>query len=399
MTASPTDDLASAERRIQELTKELSRAKDELVEARDQQAATADILRAISSSPTDLQRIFAEIATSATRLCDAYDAVIRQVDGEVLRLVGHHGPIPASDTLPLKRGFPVARAVLDGRTIHVADIQALGEEYRGAIQQQPGHRTTLATPLLKDGVPLGAILIRRMEVKPFTDKQIALLETFADQAVIAIENTRLFEQVQARTHELQEALEYQTATSEVLSVISKSPSELQPVLDAIVGTAGHLCQAEYGVMFRLGDDGKYHVVAANNAEAAFVKHAAEHPVVIGRGSVVGRTALEKRTVHLPDCLADPEFTYFDYQSIGNYRSMLGVPLMRDDTAIGVIVLLRTSVEPFTGKQVRLVETFADQALIAIENTRLFEEVQSRNRDLTALGEVGRAVSSTLDLKV
>jgi GAF domain-containing protein/anti-sigma regulatory factor (Ser/Thr protein kinase) len=385
MIASPRDDNANPEHKTQELIKELSHARDELAEARDQQAATAEILRVISSSPTDLQRVFAEVAASATRLCDASDATIHQVDGDALRLVAHHGPIPIPGSLPLTRGIFAGRAVLDRATIHVVDLQTETDEYpEGSdIARRLGLRTNLAVPLIRVGEAVGVIVIRRTVVRSFTDRQIDLLKTFASQAVIAIENTRLFEQTQARSRELQEALDYQMATSEVLSVISKSPSELQPVLDAIVGTAGRLCQAEYGVMFRLEDDGNYHVAAANNAEAAFVKHAVEHPVVVSRGSAVGRTALEKRTVHIPDCLADPEFTYFDYQSLGKYRSMLGVPLMRDDTAIGVIVLLRTTVEPFTGKQIGLVETFADQALIAIENTRLFEEVQARTRELQA----------------
>src|SRR5262245_40697601 len=195
MTASPTDDLASAERRNQELTKELSQARGELAEARDQQGATAEILRVISSSPTDLQRVFAEIATSAARLCDAYDAVIRQVDGEVLRRVAHHGPIPVSDTLPLSRGVQNGRAVLDRQTIHVADLQAEGDEYPGGrdVALRVGVRTQLAVPLTRAGRAIGVISLRRAEVRLFTDRQIELLKTFADQAVIAIENTRLFE--------------------------------------------------------------------------------------------------------------------------------------------------------------------------------------------------------------
>jgi signal transduction histidine kinase len=355
----------------------------ELKESLEFQTATSDVLGVISRSPTNVQPVFDTIASSAAKLCNALDAIVLRVDRDMLRIVAHHGYMPTDD-VPIHRETLGGRTVIERRLIHVTDLQTEDVEFPAgsAFARRFGHRTTLSIPLLCEGEAIGNIQIRRAEVRPFTAKQIALIQTFADQAVIAIENTRLFEEVQARTRQLTESLEYQTATSEVLGVISKSPSELQPVLDAIVATAGRLCQAEYGVMFRLEDDGKYHVAAANKAEAAFVKYAAENPVATSRGSVVGRTALEKRTVHLHDCLADPEFTYFDYQSIGKYRSMLGVPLMREETAIGVIVLHRTTVEPFTDKQIGLVETFADQALIAIENTRLFEEVQERTQELT-----------------
>src|SRR5262245_59557766 len=207
MTASPTDDLASPERRIHQLTKELSQARCELAEAREQQAATTDVLRVISSSPADLKRVFAEIAMSAARLCDAYDAVIRQVDGEVLRLVAHNGPIRAPGTIPLSRSSLLGWAVIDRRTIHVADQQSEAEypESRNRALQF-GHRTALGVPLVHAGEAVGVILIRRTEVRPFTDRQIELLKTFADQAVIAIENTRLFEAEQGSKRELQESL-------------------------------------------------------------------------------------------------------------------------------------------------------------------------------------------------
>src|SRR5262249_39635428 len=224
----------------------------ELAEAREQQTATAEILRVISSSPMDLGGVFASIAASAARLCDANDAVIHRVDGDVLSLVAHYGPILAPSTLPLNAGFFIGRAVLDKQTIHVGDVQSATNEYPEGSELAKGLMgTILAVPLIHAGKAVGGISIRRAEGRAFTDRQIELLRVFADQAVIAIENTRLFEEVQARTKELQDSLERQTATSEVLGVISRSPNEVQPVLDTIVATARRLCQAERATVWRL----------------------------------------------------------------------------------------------------------------------------------------------------
>src|SRR5262245_4352284 len=302
------------------------------------------------------------------------------------------------------RGSTVGRVLLEGKTVHIHDIQS-DPEYTNSATLSAGIRTMLGVPLLREGIPIGVIGLNRSTVQPFTDKQIELVSTFADQAVIAIENVRLFDEVQARTREVQETLEYQTAISDVLSVISRSPNELQPVIDAILQTAARLCEAEYALFWRL-QDGAYHLAGASNADAAFVKHCAEHPIRPGRGSVAGRTALEQKTIHLPDCLADPEYTLLDFQEVGGHRSMLGVPLLRDGVTIAVIVLLRNSVRPFTAKQIDLVTTFPDQALIAIETVRLFEDVQARTRELseslqqqTATADVLKVISrSTFDLK-
>src|SRR5262249_4813843 len=279
-------------------------------------------------------------------------------------------------------GLITGRAVIDRRTIQVIDILAEADEYPEARKYalQSGYRTLLAVPLVHAGEAIGAIVMRRAEVSPFTERQIELVNTFADQAIIAIENSRLFEEVQARTRELSEALEQQTATSDVLNVMSRSAFHLQPVLDTIVETASRLCEAEYAFIFR-PIDGKHHVAASNNPPAAYVKYVSEHPIPPGRGSLIGRAALERRTVHLPDCLADPEFTLHGHQVVGKYRSMLAVPLLREGVPIGVIALLRTVVKPFTDKQIELVTTFADQAVIAIENVRLFEEIAQKSREL------------------
>src|SRR5262245_5419814 len=302
MTASPADDLASAERRIQELT-------NELAEEREQRTATAEILRVISSSPTDPQRVFSVIATSAARLCDAYDALIRQVDGEVLRIVGHHGPIPAAGTLPLTRGLPPARAILDRRTIHITDLLTETDEFpEGSDRARSlGFRTILAVPLVHASEAIGVISIRRPEVRPFTDRQIELLKTFADQAVIAIENTRLFEEVQARTKELQDSLDRQTATSEVLGVISRSPNEVQPVLDTIVATARRLCQAELAVVWRLEGE-TFRAVAHHGLPKELLESllSARRPLI--RGSMVGRATHAGRAVQVEDVATDPSWS-------------------------------------------------------------------------------------------
>jgi two-component system, NtrC family, sensor kinase len=258
-------------------------------------------------------------------------------------------------------------------------------------------------PLLREGSPIGVILLSRNAVRPFDEKHIELATTFADQAVIAMENVRLFDEVQARTRDLSESLEQQTATAEVLKVISRSKFELQPVLDTLVQSAARLCEAEQNVIFlREGD--VYRIAARHGMPPELEVYAKQHPISPGRETLTGRVALESRVVHIPDVLADPEYAY-GAQSLGGYRAMLGVPLLREGTCIGVMTITRKTPQPFTTKQIELVTTFADQAVIAIENVRLFDEVQARTSELArsvaelrALGEVSRAVSSTLKLE-
>ena len=215
-------------------------------------------------------------------------------------------------------------------------------------QQRVGHRTTLATPLLSQGEALGAISVRKNHVHPFSDRQITLLQTFADQAVIAIENARLFEEVQARTKEVTEALEYQTAIGEVLSIISKSPNELKPVLDAITKIASRLCDSEFAALFNVIGD-KCHIAAANNANPTFVQYLKDNPVPVEPGSSVGRAAFERKTFHIEDVLTLPGYTRSASQKVGGQRTVLGVPLLRDGQAVGVIALMRSRVEAFTRK--------------------------------------------------
>jgi GAF domain-containing protein len=335
----------------------------ELAEAREQQAATAEILRVISSSPTDAERMFAEIAASAARLCQAYDAVIRQVDDDALLLVAHHGPLPVAGALPLMRGHLVLRAVLERRTIHVADLQAETDEYpEGSdIARRLGFRTNLTVPLIRAGAAIGVINVRRTEVRPFTDRQIELLKTFADQAVIAIENAGLFEAQQASKRELQESLEYQTATSEVLSVISRSPNDLQPVLDTISATAGKLCEADDAHVLMLQED-KFHLVAHNQSDPKVVAWFHANPFGIeDPGSVSARAARQQCSVHVHDVRADPDFGVGSPITFSNGRSVLSVPLLRAGTVVGVVTVSRRTVRPFTDRQIALVQTFAHQA--------------------------------------
>ena len=346
----------------------------ELSEALQQQTATADVLKVISRSAFDLQSVLDTLAEAAARLCDADMAGIAQQDGSGFRHVTNYNfppdwlEITKSINLQPGRGSVVGRTLLECKPVQVADVFADPEYTLLEIAKKGGYRTFLGVPLLREGSPIGVITLARKTVAPFTDKQIGIVQVFADQAVIAIENARLFDEVQARTRELTESLQQQTATADVLKVISQSTFQLQPVFDAIAQTAGRLCNAEAAFIFMFREE-KLHLVATNNASDAFINYIAEHPLLPERGSLAGRTFVERKTVHIPDCLADPEYKVIDYQAIGKYRSMLGVPLLREGAPIGVISLLRMVVMPFTDRQIDLVQTFADQAVIAIENTQ------------------------------
>jgi two-component system, NtrC family, sensor kinase len=319
------------------------------------------------------------------------------------------GQSRSEEGLPVDRDSAAGLAVVERRAVHVHD--ALSPE-GGAFPETQGrarrfgHRTVLCIPLLREGESIGVIVLRRMEVNPFGDRQIALLQTFADQAVIALGNVRLFDEVQARTRELAETLEYQTATSEVLNVISRSPNNLRPVMDTIVQTAQRLCASEYALILHRDDGGSFRIIGHANASREFLDWLENNPVTAGDGTAVGLAAVEKKTIHLPDALADPRFTDFGRQQRSRARTMLAVPLMQEADVIGVVFLARTEVKPFTARQVDLVTTFADQAVIAIQNVKLFEVVQAKTRDLeeslqqqTAIGDVLKTISrSTFDLR-
>jgi GAF domain-containing protein len=358
----------------------------DLSEALVYQTGSGNILKVIASSPTDVKPVLKAIVDSACEICEAVDAVVLLKDGEDLRFSEHHGSIPIGlEKWPINRNWTAGRAFLEQKPVHVRDLLAPeGDDFPDGreLSRRMGHRSILSVPLLRENESIGAIVLRRTEVHPFSDKQITLLQTFADQAVIAIGNVRLFDEVQAKTSELTETLEYQTATADVLNVISRSPNNLQPVMDTIVHTARRLCQSEYAMLLQREDDGIFRISAHSNVSQEFIDWMQKNPVMAGDGSAVGIVAAEKQTIHLPDALADPRFTDLRRQRQSKARTMLAVPLLRDQTVIGIVFLARTEVKPFSDKQVELVTSFADQAVIAISNVGLFNEVQERTRELT-----------------
>jgi signal transduction histidine kinase len=270
--------------------------------------------------------------------------------------------------------------VLEGKTVHIPDVLEDREFIWIGTQGQAGFRTMLGVPLLREGVPIGVLVLMRATVRPFTDKEIELVSTFADQAGIAIENVRLFEAEQQRTRELTESLQQQTATANVLKVISRSTFDLKAVLQTLVESAARLCDADQAQITRQ-KDGVFFRAEAYGFSTEFVEFTRTIPIKPERGSTMGRALLGGTTVHIPDVQADPEFTFFEAQKLANVRTALGVPLLREGIPIGVLVLTRSAVRPFTDKQIELVTTFADQAVIAIENVRLFDEIQLKSRQL------------------
>ena len=368
---------------------EVQAKTSELTEALTYQTGSGNILKVIASSPTDVAPVLKAIVESACEICEAVDAAVLLRDGDDLRFSEHHGPIPIGlDKWPISRNWTAGRAFLDRKPVHLHDaLSEASSEFPDSkelsrLTGSEGVRTVLSVPLLRENESIGAIVLRRTEVHPFSEKQITLLQTFADQAVIALGNVQLFDEVQAKTSELTETLEYQTATGDVLNVISRSPNNLQPVMDTIVETARRLCQSEYALMLQREDDGVYRIAAHSNASRELIDWMQDNPVRAGDGSAVGIVPAEKQTVHLPDALTDPRFTDLRRQRHSRARTMLGVPLLRDQSVIGVVFLARTEVKPFSDKQVELVTSFADQAVIAISNVGLFKEVQERTRELS-----------------
>jgi GAF domain-containing protein len=358
---------------------ENARLLNELRESLQQQTATADVLKVISRSTFDLTMVLDTLVNSAARLCRAEKANIALLRDDIVDYVAQVG-FPSdflkymqSLRLKVQRGSISGRAALDGKIVHVPDVLADPEFVLLDAQKVGGFRTALGVPLMREGTPIGTMFLSRATVEPFTEQQIELVTTFADQAVIAIENTRLLD-------ELRQSLQQQTATADVLKIISRSTFDLKTVLNTLVESAARLCEADMASVPRV-TGGILDHFASYGYSPAFHEFLQNNPTSPGRGTVSGRAVLEGRTVHIPDVLADPEYDYGEGQKVGGYRTLLGVPLMREGAAVGALVLGRAAPRLFTPQQIELVETFADQAVIAIENVRLFDEIHDKSRQL------------------
>ena len=382
------------------LLNELRQRTADLTESLEQQTATAEVLGVISRSKFELQPILQSVVDTAMRLCRADQAIIYRPQSGTYRFAAGHSTVPEyleiekQTTIVPGHGTVVGRAALTRQVARVDDPLADPLYEKKDDARVGGVRSMIGVPLMRDGEPIGVIGLARNRVEPFTDHEIELVTMFADQAVIAIENVRLFEAEQQRTRELTESLQQQSATADVLKVISRSPFDLQTVLDTLVESAARLCDADSAAIHR-PDGNSYPYVASYGYSREYHEYMRERTMIPGRGTVLGRAVTECKPTQVNDVAADPEYTLREGQRLGGFRTVLGIPLLRESAPIGVIVLTRKAVRPFTDKQIELATTFADQAAIAIENVRLFEAEQQRTQELARSLEELRTVQDRL----